>query len=310
MSWIKDNLSSYSNLKKILEAQLEISPAHEGFFKKRFSNVAAKQLEDIDSSASQIMQIAGKDLKTCLADYDWVCALMRDEEVNFLRTKKYRLTTFQQALDQVYSNDALMSRYMNGLMLTQLWWSNHTECFSFYCDSFLKKNTEGYSHLEIGPGHGLLLAQAAKDSRCGILSAWDVSPQSIASTKQALASMNIERHVDYQIQDIFATENHPGRYDSIVLSEVLEHLEHPAEAIGALSKLLAPDGRLYINMPVNSPAPDHLFLLRSPEAVLEFVEAQGMKVESSHFAPQTNYSLEKARKMQCTISVALIAVNP
>ena len=95
----------------------------------------------------------------------------------------------------------------------------------------------------------------------------------------------------------------------MVLSEVLEHLEEPVKALAAIRHVMRPNGRLYINVPINSPAPDHIFLLRSPEEAVAFVEQQGFRVERTGFFPATNYSLDAARRHQLTVSVCLIAVK-
>ena len=191
-------------------------------------------------------------------------------------------------------------------MLTQVWWANHTDVFCFYLSGFLNKNPPEYRHLEIGPGHGLFLHQAANDPACEYVEAWDVAAQSIASTRQALAELNTRRMPELRVQDLFEADEHKNGFDSIVFSEVLEHLDRPSEALNKLRDLLAENGRMFINIPVNSPAPDHLFLLSSPEAVIDFVADHGLKVEDYRFEPQTNATMEKARKWDLTISCALI----
>jgi len=60
-------------------------------------------------------------------------------------------------------------------------------------------------------------------------------------------------------------------------------------------------------MPVNSPAPDHLFNLDSPETLLQFIEDAGFKVFDHAFFPASNQSLKMARKKKMTISCAFIA---
>src|SRR3712207_7808068 len=52
-----------------------------------------------------------------------------------------------------------------------------------------------------------------------------------------------------------------------VISEVLEHLEQPGQALAFLRDCMTADGRIFINVPLNSPSPDHIYLLSSPEDV-------------------------------------------
>jgi hypothetical protein len=73
---------------------------------------------------------------------------------------------------------------------------------------------------------------------------------------------------------------------------------------------LAPGGRAFINVPVNSPAPDHITLYRSPEDVVEAVKQAGFEVDDVLFAPTTGASLSRARKLSLAISTVVVARNP
>jgi 2-polyprenyl-3-methyl-5-hydroxy-6-metoxy-1,4-benzoquinol methylase len=300
-------LRSYPALQAILARQIALTPRHEASLLKRIASADAEHLTMTNEVAGWITLLAGSRLDQHLLDYDWICNLVLTEELHFRRTGGYRLKTFAEAVAEVYSNDELMEHYMNGLLMTQLWWSNHTEAMRFYINRFLRGFERPYTHLEVGPGHGLLLFLAGKEELCRKLEAWDVSPESISQTRAAMKTLSGREDFVLRVQDIFADPPAGASFDGIVLSEVLEHLEHPREALVQIRQLLAPQGRLFVNMPINSPAPDHLFLLESPEAVVAFVEDCGYRIEQVHFAPQTNMTLERARRTQSTITTLVIA---
>lgn len=65
-----------------------------------------------------------------------------------------------------------------------------------------------------------------------------------------------------------------------------------------------------MNVPINSPAPDHLFLLRSTEEAVHFMKDAGFEIERAEFFPMTNHTLDQARKHQLTISACIIARRP
>jgi SAM-dependent methyltransferase len=303
----QSNLDAYPALKALYERQIGLTPRHAPSLEKRLAAASPAHLAMVNQTAGWVATLAGDDLDQVLRDYDWICNLVLTEELHFRREGRYRLSTFAEAVAEVYSNDALMSHYMNGLMITQVWWSNHTEASIFYLEKFLKGFTTPFRHLEIGSGHGMLLYLAAREPLCRTLAAWDVSAESIEKTRHAMRKLGGTRETDLRVQDIFADPPKDATFDSIVLSEVLEHLETPREALTKIRALLAPKGRLYINMPVNSPAPDHLFLLESPEAVVDFVSSCGYAIEQSRFEPQTNMTLERARRTQSTITTLIIA---
>lgn len=243
-----------------------------------------------------------------LNDYVWLCDMILEEELYFRRLGRYRYSTFSDAYTHVYSNDRFMGRYMNGLLMSQLWWSNHTDIIGFYRRDFLATLPGGTRHLEIGPGHGLLLAYACDSPQVSEAFAWDLSPTSVRHTEIAMQRMGTARMPRLQVANLFDAPE--GDFDSLVLSEVLEHTEAPEEALQAVRALIRPGGLLFLNMPINSPAPDHLFNLPAPEDVDAFVSAAGFEVMARRFAPVTNSTLDRARRMKLTISCGLIARRP
>lgn len=309
MTTLFDTIDSatHPELFDILRRQLVLTPKHEPFLGRRFRAATADELGACETVAREIALLAGAELDTVLRDYDFICQAQVEEEYHFRRTGEYRLKTLQEAIDQVYSNGPYMASYMNGLLITQLYWSNHTACFRFYRDRYLPSLPNGYDFLEIGPGHGLLLHQAASDPRSGTITGWDLSETSIAQTRAALARLGSAAKVTLTEQSLFAPDGHRARFDGIVFSEVLEHMEEPDRALRQLHALLKPGGRLFVNVPINSPAPDHLYLLRSPEEAVAAVEGAGFTVDDSAFFPATNYTLEQARRRALTISVCVAA---
>lgn len=295
----------YPALRALIEAQMAAAPGHDKFFRRRFENANENELAALNEVAAHISKLIGDSLEEHVKDYVWLCSEQVAEELFFRRHGRYRLDTFDEALRLVYSNKEYMTRYMNGLLMTQLWWGNHASVMDFYRSSFLTGNPDGYSHLEIGPGHGLFLYFAAADPRVGPVVSWDISEASIAMTGKALRKLGLTSLPRLELQDLF--KGPVGSFDSVVFSEVLEHMERPKETLKVLRSLLAPDGRLFLNMPINSPAPDHLFNAESPETLADFVESAGFRIVDRAFFPATNQTLESARRKKLTISCVFVA---
>jgi 2-polyprenyl-3-methyl-5-hydroxy-6-metoxy-1,4-benzoquinol methylase len=305
-----ESFGRHEALGALVARQSAASPRHVAFFQRRFGSASEAELELCNELARQTLRLAGDDINGFFAGYDFICDIQKREEIHFRRNNAYRLKTVQEAIDQVYSNRPYMQSYMRGLLMTQVFWSNHTAAMDFYLNEFLRRNAAGYDHLEIGPGHGLLFSRAAADSRARSLTGWDLSPASVAETQEALAKLGTQREYALEVRNLFDSASVGAAFDSIVFSEVLEHLEAPEQALRAIRGLLRPGGRVYINVPVNSPAPDHVFLLRSPEEAIALVEAQGFAIERSGFFPATNYSLDAARRHALTITVCIVATRP
>jgi 2-polyprenyl-3-methyl-5-hydroxy-6-metoxy-1,4-benzoquinol methylase len=304
-----ESFGRYDALGSLVVIQTKASPRHSSFFTRRFGSADEAELQLCDDLARQIYKLAREEIDAFVKGYDFICDIQTREEIYFRRHNRYRLTSVAEAVAEVYGNRDYMQSYMRGLLMTQVFWSNHTASMAFFANEMLARNAANYSMLEIGPGHGLLFSRAAADPRAGELLGWDLSPASIAESTEALHRLQIQRPFTLEVRDLFEPGYAGPGFDAIVFSEVLEHLEHPGRALDAIRALLRPGGRLYINVPINSPAPDHLFLLRSPEEAVAFVEKHGFAIERTGFYPATNYTLSAARKHGLTISVCIIAAK-
>lgn len=297
--------SGYNHLQFLIARQLTAFPSHAPFLVKRFSSLDADSLRFADEIAEKIIQIAGEQLDRICDDYCWLSAVVLEEELHFRRTGRYRISTFAQADREIYSDPDYMTRYMNGLLLSQLWWRNHTETLRFFREDFVARNPSGVRHLEVGPGHGLFLYFAAASGSCAIAEAWDISESSLAQTGRALQAMQLRHPVSLKKVNLFDAPK--AQFGSIAFSEVLEHLEQPKLALRILRGLLSDGGRMFLNAPINSPAPDHLYLFDCPEQLLDMIVAEGFSLERSRFSPVTGATLERARQLKLTISVSAIA---
>src|SRR5665213_218820 len=169
---------TYPKLSSLLALQYERTPAHRRSLETRLSR-AEEEFPLLEQLAHQISALAGSRLPEICDNYDFICKIVREEELYFRRHGKYRLNNFADANRLVYSDAEYMGRYMDGLLLTQIYWSNHSACYQFYKGVFLGNAPANYDYLEIGPGHGLLLYQAISDKCCGSVTGWDLSQASI-----------------------------------------------------------------------------------------------------------------------------------
>ena len=301
---------NHPELSQLIATLVRVWPDHETFLARRFKDCDVSDLDLCETLAGIIMTLAGEGLEDYCHDYQWTCNLLMEEELYFCRTGSPRYTTFAEADKHVYSNDAVMGRYINGLFLSQLLWGNQTRVLKFFVDTFLTSSPAGGRLLEIGPGHGLSLYFAAGRPNLGPIEAWDISEASIAATRHILQKMNIEQSVTLRRIDLFQKTAEDTAFQDVVLSEVLEHLETPREALLKIRDIMAPGGRLFLNVPCNSPAPDHISLFDSPEAIFDLATTAGFVLEENRIYPTTGYSEERARKAKITMSCAAIARKP
>jgi 2-polyprenyl-3-methyl-5-hydroxy-6-metoxy-1,4-benzoquinol methylase len=285
---------------------LDVWPEH-----RRFLDKAVRELDDgrlADELASAVLRIAGDRLDAVIAGYRWMCEMMLEEEIHFRRSGTYRHSNFAEVAAAVYLDSGVMTRYMDGLLVSQALWPNHHQVFRLYRDAFLSQVRPGDRHLEIDPGHGLLLYYAAQ-ATTGHVEAWDISASAIETTKRSLLAMGMgARNIGFRCADFMSmSSDGVTPFDRVVISEVLEHLERPDHALEKVRSLLVSGGRAFVNVPVNSPSLDHIYHFRTPAEVVSLVERAGLSMDQHCLAPSGGYSLERAVKTGTTISCAIIA---
>lgn len=310
---VPENLGSATTI--VLEALLAAWPDHAKFIRHSFADrspALAATRETVASLLLRVVESGDKPLASWIDDYRFLCEnIVFPEELFFRRNDRYRLSSFDEALAIVYNDPAFMARYMNGLLVSDVLWLNHARAMQNFRDVYLPARPRGGEHLEIGPGHGMLLHLAIESGRFEKMTAWDVSPTSVAHTRHMLSVIGHRGRVDVREQNFLAPDllkDHSGRFSTIVLSEVLEHLEEPEEAMTIVAALLDPEqGTVWINVPANAPAPDHLFLLRSLEQLKELLDRAGLETVDTAAFPVTGATLEKAIRDLLPVSYVAVA---
>lgn len=301
-----EKLIPYPALTELTKACLCDWPDHTKFLTRSFDHPDVSFMNLRNNLGNKVQQLIDRDLYKYCSDYRWTCAQVKEEQIFFHRHGHYRLSNLSEAIAQVYGVPEYMERYVNGLLLSQVFWQNHAYAFYLYQTRFLPGNRPGYDHLEVGPGHGLFAAVAGEDPNCRSVTAWDVSPSSLQATALALRRLGMTRPVALVERDVVGSEPTPDAFDSIVMSELLEHLENPHRALRVAYRSLRPGGRIFLNVPVNSPALDHLFLWHDAEEVRGLVRDTGFDIVESWELPVTGQTLESARRLRLDISCVMI----
>lgn len=297
----------------VVEAVLAAWPDHGRFLASSLTGRSAELRDTTEVILDLLVQVArrlGRPLDDYARAYRYLCEkIVFPEELFFRRHGRYRLSSFAEADAEVYAEPEFMARYMDGLFVSDGLWLNHANALNHFARRFLPSLPGGGRHLEIGPGHGLLLHLAAGADRFQSMSAWDISPTSIAHARQVLEAIGEADRVELRLNDLYAPQvlaAEAGRYSTIVLSEVLEHLERPREALDIIHGLLAPGGTLWVNVPANGPAPDHLYLLRTPDEAVELVASAGFEIVEAAAFPVAGWSLERAIKAEMPVSCVVV----
>jgi 2-polyprenyl-3-methyl-5-hydroxy-6-metoxy-1,4-benzoquinol methylase len=271
-------LTPYPSLERIVTSVLAIWPQHAPFAARHFASCDAGRLAFLDTLSERALMLIGADLSRYCADYRWMCNFFMKYEMQFRRNHGVEHTEFSAILGKFYKNHDQMGQYMRGLMLSQILWRQHGGAVAFFAQRFVPMLKRGYDYLEIGPGHGLWLSFAATDPRCTSLTAWDVAEASLALTRNGLAAMGIARKVQLELQDVCAAPPARPRFDAAVISQVLELVSSPGDAVAHLAASLRANGLLFVNAPTRLVAPDHIRQWRDHVEVDALLTASGLDI--------------------------------
>ena len=148
--------------------------------------------------------------------------------------------------------------------------------------------TNGHSEkiLEVGSGLGYLTYALRKNK-------YDITGIDVSAVAVSNASQNFG---DYYIQgDVYKFSNeHESTYDSVILTEVIEHVEDPLGFLKSLFKLLKPNGKIILTTPnksffprkavwASTPPPIHCYWF-SETSIRWFAEILGGTVRFVNFS--------------------------
>ena len=99
--------------------------------------------------------------------------------------------------------------------------------------------------LEAGCGVGAQTVTLARRSPGATIVAMDISPESLAAARAAVAAAGLN-NVVFRHGDIYTPSFPPETFDHVFACFVLEHLARPAEALASLGKVLKSDGTITV----------------------------------------------------------------
>jgi 2-polyprenyl-3-methyl-5-hydroxy-6-metoxy-1,4-benzoquinol methylase len=250
----------------------------------------------------KFLEYMGIDLDFAVDAYLFLVEEVVAHQLEFERTGCYKYKTFQEVNQHVYADSAYMKKYMIGLAISQFFWENHHEIFKFFVEALLK-HKRGNSYLEIGPGHGMFLQEALKNTEYQNFTALDVSSESLNQTRKMMQYVRPDLYDKISfLQGNIDSQAIGQSYDFITMGEVLEHLESPEHVLMKLNKSLSDEGRFFISTCANSPAVDHIYLFTTIDEIRAMFDRCGFWVETEAALPINNYSLEKAQAKKATIN--------
>ena len=95
------------------------------------------------------------------------------------------------------------------------------------------------------------------------------------------------------------------KFDAVSLSEVLEHVEEPERMMRKVYEITSDSADVYVNVPINAPEIDHIYLFHNVEEVISLIESVGFIVKDKIVATGNGIPYEKAVRKKSAINLAL-----
>ncbi len=277
------DLAIFPHLSAFLDRLGRAAPLQRRAVDARLSDYPPEFFGDADrffSEFSRMLDATGTPLDDAVNSYISICKETFGEQIKFARTGRYSAGNIVEAHQSIQSYEA-MTRYMLGLAVTQFLWLQHYETLQFF-RSFVTERPIVGRYLEIGPGHGLYTLEALRAARDATFDAVDISQASADIAKGVVSFLSpLGKDVAFHVQDIFIWEP-SHRYDTLVMGEVLEHVEDPKSLLRRAASFVKDDGRLFVTTCANCPAIDHVYLFNSVQEIRDLIKAADCEIDREH----------------------------
>ena len=184
---------------------------------------------------------------------------------------------------------------MYGLAISTFLWPNHVAMARFFRASLPPGRRSRY--LEVGPGHGFLLLAALDVGSFDECLAIDLSAASIEQTRSVISHFRPDAALRLEERDFLEADDlEPGTFDTIVMGEVLEHVERPEAFLSRIAELATDGAFIFITTCINAPAVDHIYLWRTTDELEAMIVAAGLDIVEPLRLPYEGKTLEQSRR--------------
>jgi 2-polyprenyl-3-methyl-5-hydroxy-6-metoxy-1,4-benzoquinol methylase len=275
----------------------------------RFIKDACALLEPAERAEADVYVghlLADHSLEFIAESYETILDDTLAAQMFFMREGRYQHATFAEVAGSVYFNDDYMRRYMVGLAVTNYLWPNHVQIHRFFAQTFPRERRGQY--LEVGPGHGLFLLHAMRSGKLDAFTGVDISASSLKLTDTVVRQLLPAARDRLRLieADFLAGDGIDGRYDVLVMGEVLEHVEQPRPFLARLRALANDGAHLFVTTCINAPAIDHITLFSTEADVERLIAEAGLKIVRGLAVPYFGKTLQQSVRERLPINVAYV----
>jgi len=299
-------MSLPENVAKLLDRILVENPLHRRFIQAALTHLTAEELDHF-ATYLRYCSAKGLDMEFMARCYLTIVEDTLREQIYFMANKEYRHKCFADVAGDVYFNEEYMNQYMYGLAITSFLWPNHVGLTRYFKETF-PRNKRG-NYLEIGPGHGYHIMTAMQIGKFDKYLGIDISKASIKQTRSIIDHFQprLKSRFRLELTDFLEADKlEKHSFDSIVMGEVLEHVERPEKFLRRVAELAKSDAYIFITTCINAPAVDHIYLWRTANDLENMIRACGLSIKNSLYLTVEGKTIEEATAEAFAVNVAYV----
>ncbi len=169
--------------------------------------------------------------------------------------------------------------YLNGLTLALIFWPNHWRMLRYYEDTFLPMPfPKTGSCLDLGCGHGLFSCRFGSFYPEWYIVSVDISSFAVQRTDRLWNEFRLpkKRLRTLRMEVIDFLESNTQRYNVILFSELIEHMQNGREVLTKLKEHLAQDGCIFFTTALNSYFVDHQIYFNTVDEIKDIIHESGL----------------------------------
>lgn len=291
------------NVSILVSKILQANPYHSRNLNKALTYVEAEEFNHLEDYLVFYLK-EGVSLDYLARCYNTIMDNVVSEFIYFQQHKKYRHSTFAEVANSVYYNKDYMSLYMHGVFITLFFWPNHLKLYRFFRDTIPNNKTGSY--LEIGPGHGYFFMTAMGQTHYDNFTGIDISETSIGQTQKLVESKQYKKDIQLYCADFLNIALAPASFDAIIMGEMLEHVENPAEYLKKVVSIAKDDAYIFISTCINAPLIDHIYLFNNERELHDLFAQCGLGIKEQCVLPYLDKTLDECVKEFLAINIGYV----
>jgi SAM-dependent methyltransferase len=182
--------------------------------------------------------------------------------------------SFEEAREEIYDQKfyPLVTHFTFALQ------PSATARLRFIREAISSINQERASFADLGCGSGVILCDVLRNKPRWVGQGLDISHAAVDYAERLSIYKQVNARAEFRVGDIAQLPYGDETLDLVISSEVIEHAPDPQRVMREITRVLRPQGRLILTIPMESHAVAHLHSPGRPDDLRALCEQAGLNV--------------------------------